>query len=189
MDAMEVENLELTSKVSHVEHASNNLTNTSNQVTTASSPLDMAARHQVWSLSSIQDASLAQVGDIVVLKNIIRPTKTVAIRVLKSTDPSKEIEGEELGPNYWEVHVQVLVKPNESLIRSYGLIKTIGQAIGAHVACPAPFVGGRWGHGPPMDLENSLLFTFKEMALQLRPLLSEKQLLVSIAEGVKLTGL
>ena len=79
-------------------------------------------------------------GDIVVLKIIIKPTETVAIGVLKSTDTSKEVEGEELGPDYWEVHVQVLVKPNESLIRLYGLVKTIGQAIGAHVACSAPFV-------------------------------------------------
>ena len=78
--------------------------------------------------------------DIVVLKNIIRSIKTVAIGVLKSTDPSKEVEGEELGPDYWEIHVQVPIKPNESLIRSYGLVKTIGQAIGFHVAWPAPFV-------------------------------------------------
>ncbi|THF99876.1 hypothetical protein TEA_021106 [Camellia sinensis var. sinensis] len=111
MDAMKAENLELRSKASHVEHASNNLTNTSNQV-----------------------------GDIVVLKSIIRPTETVAIGVLKSTDASKEVEGEELGPEYWEVHVQAPIKPNESLIRSYGLVKIIGQAIGAHVAWPAPFV-------------------------------------------------
>ncbi|XP_028070220.1 uncharacterized protein LOC114272702 [Camellia sinensis] len=61
MDAMEVENSELRSKVFHVKHAPNNLTRTSHQVITASSPLDMAARHQVWSLSSIQDASLTQV--------------------------------------------------------------------------------------------------------------------------------
>ncbi|XP_028074565.1 uncharacterized protein LOC114276929 [Camellia sinensis] len=111
MDVMEAENSELRSKVSHVQHAPNNWTNTSNQV-----------------------------GDIVVLKSIIRPTETVAIGVLKSTDASKEVEGEELGLDYWEVHVQVPIKPNESLIRSYGLVKTIGQAIGAHVAWPAPFV-------------------------------------------------
>ncbi|CAL5424324.1 unnamed protein product [Camellia sinensis] len=140
MDVMDAENSELRSKVSHVQHAPNNLTNTSNQATTTSTPLDMAARHQAWSLSSIQDTSLTQVGDIVVLKSIIRPTETVAIGVLKSTDASKEVEGEELGPDYWEVHVQVPIKPNESLIRSYGLVKTIGQAIGAHVAWPAPFV-------------------------------------------------
>ena len=79
-------------------------------------------------------------GDIVALKSIIRPTETVAIGVLKSTDPSKEVEGEELGLDYWEVYVQVPVKPNESLIRSYGLVKTIGQATGAQVALPAPFV-------------------------------------------------
>ncbi|GMP50516.1 hypothetical protein CsSME_00017104 [Camellia sinensis var. sinensis] len=79
-------------------------------------------------------------GNIVILKSIIRPTETVAIGVLKSTDASKEVEGEELGPDYWEVHVQVPIKLNESLIRSYGLVKTIGQAIGAHVAWLAPFV-------------------------------------------------
>ncbi|CAL5336182.1 unnamed protein product [Camellia sinensis] len=45
-----------------------------------------------------------------------------------------------MGPDYWEVHVQVPIKLNESLIRSYGLVKTVGQAIGAHVAWPAPFV-------------------------------------------------
>ncbi|XP_028090663.1 uncharacterized protein LOC114290854 [Camellia sinensis] len=140
MDVMEAENSELKSKVSHVQHAPNNLTSTSNQATTTSTPLDMAARHQAWSLSSIQDTSLTQVGDIAVLKSIIRPTETVAIGVLKSTDASKEVEGEELGPNYWEVYVQVPIKPNESLIRSYGLVKTVGQAIGAHVAWPAPFV-------------------------------------------------
>ncbi|XP_028113515.1 uncharacterized protein LOC114311587 [Camellia sinensis] len=140
MDVMEAENSELRSKVSHVQHASNNLTNTSNQATTTSTPLDMAAQHQAWSLSSIQDTSLTQVRDIIVLKTIIRPTETVAIGVLKSTNASKEVEGEELGPDYWEVHVQVPIKPSESLIRSYGLVKTIGQAIGAHVAWPAPFV-------------------------------------------------
>ncbi|XP_028065488.1 uncharacterized protein LOC114268508 [Camellia sinensis] len=101
MDAMDAENSGPRSKVSHVEHAPNNLTNISNQV-----------------------------GDIVVLKSVIMPTKTVAIGVLKSTDLF----------DYWEIHVQVPVKPNESLIRSYGLIKTIGQAFGAHVAWSAPFV-------------------------------------------------
>ncbi|XP_028067788.1 uncharacterized protein LOC114270471 isoform X2 [Camellia sinensis] len=40
--AMEAENSKLRSKGSHVEHATNNLTNTSNQVTTTSSSLDMA---------------------------------------------------------------------------------------------------------------------------------------------------
>ncbi|GMP46586.1 hypothetical protein CsSME_00014677 [Camellia sinensis var. sinensis] len=100
----------------------------------------MAAQYQVWSLSSIQDASLTQVGDIVILKSIIRLTKTVAIGVLKSIDTSEEVEEEELGLDYWEVHVQVPVKPNESLIRSYGLVKTVRQAIGVHVAWSAPII-------------------------------------------------
>ncbi|KAL7187203.1 hypothetical protein ACSBR1_037305 [Camellia fascicularis] len=87
-----------------------------------------------------QSLAFFLVGDIVVLKSIIRPTKIVTIGVLKSTDPSKEVEGEELEPDYWKVHVQVPIKPNESLIRSYGLVKTIVQAIGANVAWLAPFV-------------------------------------------------
>ncbi|CAL5349576.1 unnamed protein product [Camellia sinensis] len=83
---------------------------------------------------------LHSVRDIVVLKSIIRPTETVTIGVLENTDPSTEVEGKELGPDYWEVHVQVPVKPNEGLIQTYGLVKTIGQAIGAHVAWSALFV-------------------------------------------------
>ncbi|CAL5437059.1 unnamed protein product [Camellia sinensis] len=39
-------------------------------------------------------------GDIVILKSIIRPIETVAIRVLKSTDAFEEVEREELGSNY-----------------------------------------------------------------------------------------
>ncbi|XP_028114155.1 uncharacterized protein LOC114312138 [Camellia sinensis] len=62
MDVMDAENSEPRSKVPNVQHAPNNLTNTSNQATTTSTPLDMAARHQAWSLSSIQDTSLTQLG-------------------------------------------------------------------------------------------------------------------------------
>ncbi|CAL5422313.1 unnamed protein product [Camellia sinensis] len=60
---------------------------------------------------------MMQIGDIVDLKSIIRLTEIVAIGVLKGTGASKEVKWEELGPDYWEVHVQVPVKPNESLIQ------------------------------------------------------------------------
>ncbi|XP_028117399.1 uncharacterized protein LOC114315025 [Camellia sinensis] len=84
--------------------------------------------------------SLLVVGDIIVLKSIIRPTETVAIGVIKSTNPSKEVAGEELGLDYCELYAQMPIKPNENLIRSYGLVKIIGQGIGAHVAWSTPFV-------------------------------------------------
>ena len=42
-------------------------------------------------------------GDIVVLKNIIRQIETGTIKVLKNTGASKEVEGEELRHDNWEV--------------------------------------------------------------------------------------
>ncbi|XP_028119055.1 uncharacterized protein LOC114316572 [Camellia sinensis] len=100
----------------------------------------MQLQAEDWRLQLLIFRNTAMVGDIVVLKSIIRLTKTVVNGILKSTDASKEVEGKHLGPDYWEVHVQVPIKPNESLIQSYGLVKTVGQAIGTHVAWPAPFV-------------------------------------------------
>ncbi|KAL7202570.1 hypothetical protein ACSBR1_034105 [Camellia fascicularis] len=100
----------------------------------------MQLQAEDWRLQLLIFRNTAMVRDVVVLKSIIRPTKTVAIGIFKSTDASKEVERKQLGPDYWEVHVQVPVKPNESLIQSYGLVKTVRQAIGAHVAWLAPFV-------------------------------------------------
>ncbi|GMP79105.1 hypothetical protein CsSME_00034774 [Camellia sinensis var. sinensis] len=82
MDAMKAANLELRSKASHVEHASNNLTNTSNQVTTISSPLEMAARHQVWSLSLIQDASLTQFLQVISKSFITAWTLSDSLKII-----------------------------------------------------------------------------------------------------------
>ncbi|KAK2996359.1 hypothetical protein RJ639_026473 [Escallonia herrerae] len=105
-----------------------------------------------------------RVRDVVCLKSIMNPSETVAKGIIQSIDPSTEVGGEELGPNWCEVSIQVAVKKDECLIRSYGFHKTIYDAYGATVAWPCPYVelesvdemseaasgeddGGTWGGG------------------------------------------
>ncbi|KAK3006817.1 hypothetical protein RJ639_016651 [Escallonia herrerae] len=81
-----------------------------------------------------------RVRDVVCLKSIMNPSETVAKGIIQSIDPSTEVGGEELGPNWCEVSIQVAVKKDERLIRSYGFHKTIYDAYGATVAWPCPYV-------------------------------------------------
>ncbi|KAK3017168.1 hypothetical protein RJ639_006628 [Escallonia herrerae] len=80
-----------------------------------------------------------RVRDAVCLKSIMNPSETVAKGIIQSIDPSTEVGGEELGPNWCEVSIQVAVKKDERLIRSYGFHKTIYDAYGATVAWPCPY--------------------------------------------------
>ncbi|KAK3031763.1 hypothetical protein RJ639_036643 [Escallonia herrerae] len=70
----------------------------------------------------------------------IKSLENVAKGIIQSIDPSTEVGGEELGPNWCEVSIQVAVKKDERLIRSYGFHKTIYDAYGATVAWPCPYV-------------------------------------------------
>ncbi|KAK3033722.1 hypothetical protein RJ639_034497 [Escallonia herrerae] len=81
-----------------------------------------------------------RVRDVVCLKSIMNPSETVAKGIIQSIDPSTEVGGEELGPNWCKVSIQVAVKKDERLIRSYGFHKTIYDAYGAIVAWPCPYV-------------------------------------------------
>ncbi|KAK2997497.1 hypothetical protein RJ639_024962 [Escallonia herrerae] len=83
---------------------------------------------------------LKSVRDVVCLKSIMNPLETVAKGIIQSIDPSTEVGGEELGLNWCEVSIQVAVKKDERLIRSYGFHKTIYDAYGATVAWPCPYV-------------------------------------------------
>lgn len=80
-----------------------------------------------------------QVGDVVHLKSIINSMENVARGRIKSLDPDELVGGEEIGPNWCEVHVLVAIKRRERLIRPYGLFVTVEDAIGATVAWPCPF--------------------------------------------------
>ncbi|KAK2976390.1 hypothetical protein RJ640_008100 [Escallonia rubra] len=81
-----------------------------------------------------------RVRDVVCLKSLMNPSETVAKGIIQSIDPSTQVGGEELGPNWCEVSIQVAVKKDERLIRSYGFHKTIYDAYGATVAWPCPYV-------------------------------------------------
>lgn len=106
-------------------------------------PILQVARRRDWSLSMDEYCSptplQVQVGQEVCLKSIIRSRENVAYAVLYSTDPSNEVGEQELGRDYWEVFVQVAVKPNERLIRSFESYKTIGE-VGYNIAWPKAFV-------------------------------------------------
>ncbi|XP_052210244.1 uncharacterized protein LOC127813348 [Diospyros lotus] len=77
-----------------------------------------------------------QVQNRVCLKSINDPTQIVAKEIVRSIDPSTEVGGSRLRPNWCEVHIQVAVEWDEELIRRYGMFETIGDALGAHVAWP-----------------------------------------------------
>ncbi|KAK3007277.1 hypothetical protein RJ639_015825 [Escallonia herrerae] len=47
------------------------------------------------------------VRDVVCLKSIINPSKTVAKESIQSIDPSTQVGGEELGPNWCEISIQL----------------------------------------------------------------------------------
>lgn len=55
-------------------------------------------------------------------------------------DPSMVVGGEEIGANWCEIHVQVPIIWDEHLMRPYGGLKTVGDAIGAPIAWPISLV-------------------------------------------------
>ncbi|XP_024966030.1 uncharacterized protein LOC112506246 [Cynara cardunculus var. scolymus] len=81
----------------------------------------------------------AMVGDVVHLKSIINSMEIMARGRVKSLDPDELAGGEEIGPNWCEVHVLVAIRRREHLVRPYGLFITIEDAIGATIAWPCPF--------------------------------------------------
>ncbi|KAK3016392.1 hypothetical protein RJ639_007370 [Escallonia herrerae] len=80
------------------------------------------------------------VRDVVCLESIMNPSETIAKGIIQSTDPSIQVGGEELGPNWCEVSIQVAVNKDERLIRSYEFHRTIYDTYGATVAWPCPYV-------------------------------------------------
>lgn len=59
---------------------------------------------------------------------------------IKSLDPNEEVGGEEIGPGWCEVNVQVAIKRCERLVRPYDLLITIDDAVGATTAWPCTLI-------------------------------------------------
>nr|XP_027071835.1 uncharacterized protein LOC113696652 [Coffea arabica] len=81
-----------------------------------------------------------QEGDWVDIFNLFDPTKCLAIGRLQGIDPSKVVGEQPLGPCLCEILVQIVVERNEQLIRPYGLLQTIEDALGTPIAWPLKLV-------------------------------------------------
>ncbi|KAF4373057.1 hypothetical protein F8388_019239 [Cannabis sativa] len=106
----------------------------------ATTSLNKETRRQLWFSSPAYDTPVIEVGEAVNIKSVTNKLETIAIGIVCSKDPSKKVGGEELGSFFSEVIVKVPIKPNELLIKPYGCIKTIRDAVGASIAWPTSFV-------------------------------------------------
>ncbi|XP_071695342.1 uncharacterized protein [Rutidosis leptorrhynchoides] len=76
------------------------------------------------------------VGKEVHLKSINNPTLIVAKGRLRSLDPLTVVGGVEIGTGWAEVHVQVAIKSDETVIRPFELVTTMIEATGVAIAWP-----------------------------------------------------
>ncbi|KAG5535715.1 hypothetical protein RHGRI_023467 [Rhododendron griersonianum] len=95
---------------------------------------------QIGSSTSFSQRGRVKVGDYVNFKSVANPTDVVGKGRIASMDPSTEVGGEELGANWCEIHVQVPILWDEHLMRPYGGLKTVGDAIGTPIAWPISLV-------------------------------------------------
>ncbi|XP_020080546.1 uncharacterized protein LOC109704191 isoform X7 [Ananas comosus] len=79
-------------------------------------------------------------GKEVTLMSLGKPHRPVARGILFSRDPSTIVGEEKLGHHYWEVYIEVVIMPNESLIRSLQNLKTIGDVAQKSIAWPSYLV-------------------------------------------------
>ncbi|MQL71453.1 hypothetical protein Taro_003786 [Colocasia esculenta] len=77
---------------------------------------------------------------MVYLKSFKKSLVNVALAIIESKDPLKNVGGCDLRCEYWEVAINVALVYNEPLPRPYGQFKTIGDAIGATIAWPFTLV-------------------------------------------------
>nr|CAD1838583.1 unnamed protein product [Ananas comosus var. bracteatus] len=79
-------------------------------------------------------SNLAKIGIEVYLKSLQKSHNHVAQGYLLSTDPTTKVGGFELGPQCWEIQVDVPIVRNEPLLRPYSSYQTIGDVVGATIA-------------------------------------------------------
>nr|CAD1830378.1 unnamed protein product [Ananas comosus var. bracteatus] len=82
----------------------------------------------------------AQGGNEVYSKSLKKPHGNVARGYILSKDPMTKVGGVELGPQYWEVQIDVAILRNEPLLRPYGNYLTIRDVVGVTVAWPYTYV-------------------------------------------------
>ncbi|XP_071718784.1 uncharacterized protein [Rutidosis leptorrhynchoides] len=75
-----------------------------------------------------------QVGKEIHLKSINNPTLIVTKGRLRSLDPLTVVGEIKIGPGWGEVHVQVAIKGDETVIRPFELVITMIEATGVAIA-------------------------------------------------------
>ncbi|XP_058209843.1 uncharacterized protein LOC131322515 isoform X2 [Rhododendron vialii] len=114
--------------------------NTSNILVTSPNIPIASPNQQIGSSTSFSQRGRVKVGNYVNFKSVANPINVVGKGRIASMDPSTEIGGEELGANWCEIHVQVPILWDEHLMRPYGGLKTVGDAIGTPIAWPISLV-------------------------------------------------
>ncbi|KAG8372469.1 hypothetical protein BUALT_Bualt12G0069400 [Buddleja alternifolia] len=76
----------------------------------------------------------------VALLSIVDRKEIVAKGFLKSMEPSNQVGGQVLGKNYCEVHVNVVVKRDEELIRPNDSFETMRDVLGMSISWPISLV-------------------------------------------------
>ncbi|OAY64684.1 hypothetical protein ACMD2_19434 [Ananas comosus] len=119
-------------------HQSNSM-NTRQNFTNANEDGINKLEREEWSSSSSSTHAIPthRGGKEVTLMSLGKPHRHVARGILFSRDPSTIVGGERLGQQYWEVYVEVAIMPNESLIRNFQNLKTIGDAARKSIAWPS----------------------------------------------------
>ncbi|KAH7844644.1 hypothetical protein Vadar_030181 [Vaccinium darrowii] len=100
------------------------------------SNIPVTSPNQQQHVGSSTSTGRVKVGDFAYFNSVVNPTEIVGKGRITSLDSSKELGGEELGANWCEIDVQLPIKWNEHLMRPYGGLKTVGDAIGTPIAWP-----------------------------------------------------
>nr|CAD1824767.1 unnamed protein product [Ananas comosus var. bracteatus] len=85
--------------------------------------------NEVSSLQSSYEIPQNQDGSEVYLKSLKKPHNNVAQGTLLSKDPKTKVGGVELGPQCWEIQIDIPIIRVEPLLRSYKGYRTIGDAV------------------------------------------------------------
>ena len=72
----------------------------------------------------------------ILMKSLLDQNKVIARGLLMSKNPDMMVGNQELGPHFWEIHVEVPVLSEEPLVRPYANYRTIGDVVGKAVAWP-----------------------------------------------------
>ncbi|CAN0876587.1 hypothetical protein LINGRAHAP2_LOCUS11395 [Linum grandiflorum] len=76
----------------------------------------------------------------VILKSLQSADVDVAKGAIISTNAKRLVGDKELREGFYEIFVEVPMKMNEPLVRSYGSFQTIGDVTGQTIAWPSFFV-------------------------------------------------